>query len=405
MRERLLTVLLALGALVLFYFLIFPKPQRPPAARGLPVSTDGRPEGYLSIWRWLGREHIPRVSLRYRYGRLPHRLAKPTGNLLIITLPQRVPMQAEELDTLRTWIARGNTVLIAAALDDTPLWAADTDDPVMMNDLKRLTGLKFLPTHASTPLSSPAVDHLYIRPRGAHPLLSGVRRIVAPLPPASRSWRAYPTRGRLTLELAARRPGGLPVLWLERFGRGQIILSALAGPFCNAGLAIAGNARLLANIVSWSRSPGGAVVFDDAHEGLSAFYDAWAFFADPRLHATLIWIVLLWLIFVVGSQPLRPGPRAWQPPDESAYIEGSARYLAAVVEPGQAARRLIEDFLGELPGSPDRGAARRWLASQAGIAGADRTALNSCDERCRAGRRVNLTRLHSLLARLRRNLI
>lgn len=404
MRERLLTLGLGIGALILFYALIFPKPHTPAPAQGLPLSTDARPEGYLAIWRWLGTEHIPRVSLRYRYARLPGLLPRPTGNLLIVTLPQRVPMQATERGALRAWVARGNTLLIAAALDDEPLWAADTDDPVMIQDLERLAGLKFLPARAVSLLRSLGTRGLDLRPLGTQPLLEGVKQINAPLTLPSRAWRAHLTYGQLPLQLAVRSDDGLPALWLEHLGLGQIILCAAASPFSNAGMAHPGNARFLANIIAWSRGPGGAVVFDDAHEGLTAFYDARAFFADPRLHATLGWIVILWLIFVVGSIPLRVRQPLWQPLDESAYIEGSARYLAAVVEPGEAARRMIEDFLGELTGhAGDPGAAAwRRLETEPGVSGAERAALRAWYARAHAGRRVSLTRLQNLLAQLRK---
>ncbi len=406
MRERLLTLGLGIGALILFYALIFPKPHSPAPARGLPLSTDARPEGYLAIWRWLGAQHVPRVSLRYRYGRLPGLLPRPTGNLLIVTLPQRVPMQANERSALRAWVARGNTLLIAAALNDEPLWAADTDDPVMIQDIDRLAGLKFLPSRSVSLLRSLGARSLELRPLGAHPLLAGVKQIEAPLTLPSRAWRGHLTYRQLPLQLAVRGDDGIPAIWLERLGLGQIILCAAASPFSNAGMALPGNARFLANIIAWSRGPGGAVVFDDAHEGLTAFYDARAFFADPRVHATLGWIVILWLIFVVGSIPLRSKQPLWQPLDESAYIEGSARYLAAVVEPGEAARRMIEDFLGELTGrSGDSGAdAWRRLEADPGVSGAERAALRTCYARARAGKRVSLTRLQNLLAQLRRSL-
>src|SRR5581483_2723245 len=135
--------------------------------------------------------------------------------------------------------------------------------------------------------------------------------------------------------------------------------------------------RLLANIVAWSRGPRGAVIFDDAHQGLTAYYDANAFFIDPRLHHTLGWLLLLWLAFVLGSQPLRALRREWQPIDESAYVEAAARYLAAVVHPAEAGQALIEDFLGSLrarlrsaaaadsaPGASGE-AIWPWLAAQA----------------------------------------
>ena len=114
-----------------------------------------------------------------------------------------------------------------------------------------------------------------------------------------------------------------------------VILAAAASPFSNAGMVWRGNARFLANVLAWSRSPRGAVIFDDAHQGLTAFYDAAAFFAGQRLHATLLWLVLLWLVFVSGSQPMRIRPLHWRASGEMAYSEGSARYLAAVGRPAE----------------------------------------------------------------------
>ncbi len=410
MRERLLTLLFAAGALALFYVLFFPKPHLRPTALGLPLSTDARPEGYLAIWRWLAREHIPRLSLRHRYGRLLS-LSPSKGNLLIITLPQRLPAHQIERTRLLRWVARGNTLLIAAALDDEPAWAPGMDDAAMMRFLESAAGLTFTPASASTLLRSITASRLDIRPQGAQPLLAGVGRITALLPLPSRSWHAHLRNGGfpagvagLPLQLAARSDNGTPALWLERLGSGQIILSAVASPFSNAGLTFPGNARLLSNIIAWSRGPSGAVVFDDAHEGLAAFYDARAFFADPRLHATLAWIVGLWLILVVGVRPLRARSPGWRPLDETAYVEGSARYLAAVVDPGEAAQRMIEDFFRDLPGRPPQSAADgwQWLEARRSIASADREALRTCYERARAGRRVNLVRLQNLLAQLRK---
>ncbi len=410
MRERLLTLLFAAGALALFYVLFFPKPQHRTAAQGLPLSTDARPEGYLAIWRWLGREHIPRLSLRHRYGRLLS-LSPSKGNLLIITLPQRLPAHQIERTRLLRWVARGNTLLIAAALDDEPLWAPGMDDAAMIRFLESAASLKFTPAPAATLLHSITASRLEIRPKGAQPLLAGVGRITAFLPLPSRAWHAHLRHAGfpagdadLPLQLAARSDNGAPALWLERLGAGQIILSAVASPFSNAGLTLPGNARLLSNIIAWSRGPGGAVVFDDAHEGLAAFYDARTFFADPRLHATLAWIVGLWLIFVVGVRPLRATSPGRQPLDEAAYVEGSARYLAAVVDPGETAQRMIEDFLRDLPGHPPHCAADawQWLETQRNIAGSDREVLRTCYERARAGRRVNLVRLQNLLAQLRK---
>jgi len=413
MKDRWVTLALAAGALGLFYVLFFPKPQPPGLAPedGSPLSTDSRPDGYLALWQWLGKEHIGRLSLRWQYDHLAGLLAR-SGNVLLVTMPQRIATRTAELNALEDWVAHGNTLVIMAALDDLPGWAIAASDPLMTERLARLTGLRLQTAPSSkSVLPSLAAEGLQIRPRGEFPLLEDVRRISTRT--LSRNWRASIARGRLPLELAARSDNNDPVIWLERRGAGQVILCAVATPFSNAGVLRDDNATLLANMIAWSRGPGGAVVFDDAHQGLTAYYDAKAFFADPRLHATLGWIVLLWLAFVLGSQPLRARRHEWQPLDETAYVEAAARYLAAVVRPADAAQRLTEEFLDwlrarlRLDASRSRNARQaiwQWLEAQPAVSPAEWRELQARYASACAGERVDLTRLQNLLAQLRENL-
>lgn len=419
MRERLVVLALAAGALGLFYALFFPKPPggTTVARTGGPLSNDERADGYLAVWRWLEKERIPAVSLRYRYDHLTALATAPTGNLLLVTMPQRVATRTAELAALDGWIRRGNSLLIMAALDDEPGWALDTSDPLLRQRLRTLTGLDFKAATGARALAKALVaDRLSIQPRGYQPLVAGVASVTARIPWPARSWHAEPGGELLPLELAKRADNGDPAIWLERRGAGQVILMAVASPFSNAGITLGDNARLLANIVSWSRGPRGSVIFDDTHQGLTAYYDANAFFVDPRLHHTLGWLLLLWLAFVLGSQPMRALPCGWRPVDESAYVEAAARYLAAVVPPAEAAQRLIEDFLDSLrprlhsaaAADPADGASTEaiwpWLAAQAGVSAAQHRELQATYARACAGERVNLTRLQNLLAQLRRNL-
>ena len=413
MKERGITLLLAVGALAAFYALFFPKPQTQPLVAAVPLSTDKGPDGYWALWRWLDEERIPKASLRLQYDRLSGLLERPTGNLLLVTMPQRVATRTAEAAALEQWVARGNTLLIVAALEDDPAWAITTADPLMMERLQRITGLEFTARRdRKSAVQALAAGGIDVHPLGDFPLLRNVRHL-ATLTYLSRSWTTSTVAGRLPLELAARSDDGDPVVWLERRGAGQIILCAVASPFSNAGVLRDDNAQLLANIVAWSRGPGGAVVFDDAHQGLTAYYDAKAFFADSRLHGTLGWIVLLWLAFVLGPQPLLARRREWQPLDETVYVEAGARYIAAVVRPADAAQRLVEDFLDWLrtrlrlessdPGAAT-GAAWRWLEAQATVSAAQRQTLQDWYSRACAGERIDLTRLQNLLAQLRRQL-
>lgn len=415
MRERLGVLLLAAAALGLFYVLFFPKPQASTPDTAYPLSTESRPAGYLAAWRWLAREHVPEASLRERYDRLPALTGRPTGNLLLMTLPQRDPAHAAELGPLTRWVEAGNTLLIMAALEDTPLWAF-SDDTHLGELVEQLTGLRFKTGFGALfrdrDLAALGRNRLDIQPRGAHALLAGVRHVTAvtDLPLRNVQLDGGVGGDRLPLEIASRTDSRETTLWLVRRGAGQIILSAVASPFSNGAVALDDNARLLSNIIAWSLGRGGTVVFDDSHQGLTAYYDGQAFFADPRLHRTLAWLVLLWLAFVLGALPLRIIRRAWEPLDEAAYIEGSARYFAAVVPPAEAAQQLIERFLKGLqapmvddPGAAGGRPAPLWERFDAHprVTQRQRRELRTLYERACAGKRINLTRLQSLLSTLR----
>jgi hypothetical protein len=414
MRERLVALGLAAAALGLFYVLFFTRPQTD-EAEALPLSTESRPAGYLAIWQWLTTLHVPAASLRYRYDRLPGLLPRPTGNVLLMTLPQQEPAHAGELVRLQRWVEAGNTLLIMAALDDTPGWALGVEavDPVSPETLEQLTGLRFrgglaAMFRARRDLEALTRHRLDIQPRGEQALVAGVRHITAlsDLPLGSAELQSQ--GDVLPLELASRSDNRTTTLWLLRRGAGQILLSSVASPFSNAAVALDDNARLLSNIIAWCRGDGGTVVFDDAHQGATAYYDGKAFFADPRLHRTIGWILLLWLAFVLGALPLRAVRRSWEPLDETAYMEGSARYFAAVVPPGEAAQRLIERFLEAMRAAvPDQQElaqrATLWARFDAHprVTERQRRDLHTFYEKACAGEHVNLTRLQGLLSQLR----
>jgi hypothetical protein len=418
MKPRLVTLALALAAFGLFYALLFPKPIAILEPTSLPLSTDGGEDGLLAAWRWLQAEAIPVLSLRNRYDHLGSMAIGGTGagNVLISLMPQRLAARAEEWQPLTRWIEQGNTLLVMAALDDTPRWTLGSESSFVAQ-LQRATRMTFAVKSAqsSKPSSTQQVEDslnallgptvIPIIPRGAHALLSEVRnlRAVSDLP-ASR-WRAEPLDGSTPLTLAQRADNYDPVLWLMRQGEGQVIVFAVASPFANREIALANNARLLSNIIGWSRAPQGKVLFDDAHQGLVDFYDPQAFFHDPRLHRTLAWSVLLWLAFVLGPIRLASAYSAWRPVDESALIDASGRFFSVAVAPHEAARRLFENFFDQLRrllGLPENGEPLwGWLDTQAGFSSSERTQLQSMFARVYAGERVDLTRLHNLLCELR----
>jgi hypothetical protein len=403
-----------IGALALFYALFLPKPASPGSSAAPPLSTESGPEGLAGASQWLRLEHIAVVSLRSRYGQLDTHGGAGTGNVLIASLPQQVAMSRAEEAALAAWVERGNTLLVLAALDDTPRWARG-DGPQLLADLMRMTHFAFsvrAPTRAETLRSLAGPTTQLIEPRGRHPLLAGVQRVqdVSQLP-ASR-WIGTPAVGATALAIAERQVSGTQqrdaVMWVAPRRAGQQIVCAFAAAFSNAQINQADNARLFANIIAWSRAPAGRVIFDDAHQGLVDFYDPQAFFADPRLHATLWWILGVWLVWVLGSQVLRSRQVPWRPVDETALIDASGRFFSARVSAQQAARALLKNFFDEihrrLRQAQDGTPAWEWLAAQPRVTAAALAQLRNCEARAAAGKRMSLARLHNLLVRLRRSI-
>jgi hypothetical protein len=126
MRERGITLLLALGALAAFYGLwLRPAPSLDPDADAArPTSAERRGNGYAGLYEWLQRSGVGVRSWRERYTALDELDVSPRGNLLILTLPGVEVFNSDEFAALDAWVRRGNTLLINAALLDQPSWAA-----------------------------------------------------------------------------------------------------------------------------------------------------------------------------------------------------------------------------------------------------------------------------------------
>jgi hypothetical protein len=201
---------------------------------------------------------------------------------------------------------------------------------------------------------------------------------------------------------------GEPAIWVRRQGAGQVITFAVASIFSNELIGEQDNARLLSNIIAWSRSPSGVVIFDDAHQGSVSYYDAKAFFADPRLHRTVGWIVLLWFVFVLGVQHLRRRNSDWNPADVTAFIGTSGEFFAATLTPAAAGARLLANFFNpirrRLALREDGTPVWDWLSAQAGVSANELSELRRLQDRIRSGRRVDLIRLQNLLSGLQGNL-
>ena len=446
MKDRLLTFALALGALVSFYALLMPKPAAPQERVTRPITIEKGPNGYLAMKRWLDAEGAKPISLRERYGRLPKLTsAAPTGNLLISTTPQLHPLRASEVAPLRDWISAGNTLLVVAGLSDTPDWSmGEGIDEQFMDHMYSMTGLHFAQAQPDDdgkgddkveatpapvdpqkqaadqkkkPRKAPPIAAALVAqkleqplrfeavPNGSHPLLEGVKSISALSEYPTLQWRARSDEADLILELTRNAESEAPALWLLRFGDGQVIVSAYGSIFTNKLLGKADNARLLANIVKWSRQPGGEVLIDDAHQGLVAFYDAQAFFGDPRLHRSLGWLLGLWLVFILGPQRLRAAASGWHSVDVTSFVRASGGFMARVLRPSVAGQQLFANFFNDVRrrvGLPVNGApVWDWMNANRALPAADMDRLRELHGKVLRGRRVDLPVLQTLLVQAR----
>jgi hypothetical protein len=414
-KERLVSLGLAACALALFWILMFPKPPSGSSAPR-PLSTGADGEGYAAASRWLAAAGVARLDLHQRFDHLKDRAssAQPSGNLLITTLPYDAVAQPAELSALDAWVAQGNTVLVLAALDDTPLWSAVTG--TFIPQLQAMTGIAFtareepnteLLARARAGLRAaltPAGRAVELHASGRFGLLEGVRHLATLSPLPSTQWQAKATDSSPVLELARRADTADPVLWLKADGNGAIIVSAYASLFSNDVIGQADNARLLSNLIAWSLQPGGRVIFDDAHQGALDEYDPQKFFADPRLHSTLLWVVVLWLAWVVAAQPLRAAAPNAGAMDESAMLRVTAGFFASVLRPVTSAQWLLDEFFdrlcrrhGLLHGA---GPPWDWLQSHAGIRSGLLDELRDLYSRSHAGERVSLVRLQRIISQI-----
>lgn len=447
MKDRLLTLALAFGAFAAFYVLMAPKMQPPQERPTRPLSIEEGPNGYLALTRWLAAEQVPVLSLRERYGRLDELegLETSSGNLLLSTTPHLYPPRDSEVWPLQEWIMDGNTLLVVAGLSDTPDWSMGEGlDSDFMANMQSMTELRFeqvpdvkpptpaAPSPAPAPLagqpangpppakppaptiqkSMAAASKLHepkrfeMKPAGSHPLLDGVATVGALSEFPSAKWRAWLREsGSAVVELAHDPVSGAPVLWLLPWGEGQVIVSAYGSIFTNKMLGGDDNAQLLANIVRWSVRGRGKVVIDDAHQGLVAFYDPTAFFSDRRLHLTLWWLAGLWLVFVLGSQRLRPAASKWNPVDITSFVRATGGFMARVLQPAAVGQQMFANFFNDTRrriGLPLNGApVWDWLSAHAAVSPHEIERLRDLHVRAAQGRRVDLSQLHNLLVQLR----
>jgi hypothetical protein len=447
MRDRVTTFGCALGALFLFGTLLFRGDTLAARHAALPTSIERADNGLLGAASWLRGEGVRTLSLRERFVALPrHRELAASGNLLIVSLPADASYRTDEFVALDRWVRAGNTLLVLAALRDRPGWAQFPF--VMSNDLQQLTDLTLSPeplagdTSAQPRPRVPVAGHGAGAERGAdtqhhrageperlvqltaeltspelstlvpnrpHPYFTAVARAVAVSDYAPLRYNVAIPREGFALSLAHESSSRADAFWIRTLGSGTVIVSGFGSLFSNRALGSADNARLLANVVGASVAADGTVVFDDEHQGLTDAYDPARFFRDRRLYATLAVIVAVWFTWVLGGTRLRMPQRRAAAPREAELVRTTGLFLARVLRPAAAARRMFVQFLARVSSAAGRSAADPaaiwdWLENHPRLTRADVRELRAWQAAASADQRVSLLRLHNLMVRAERQL-
>ena len=432
MRERLTTLACALGALLLIGTLLLRGDTLAVRRAAPPTTLERSDNGLLGATTWLQSEGVRTLALRERFGALLQQARLPrSGNLFIVSLPVVTGFTSAEALAIDRWVREGNTLLVLAALRDRPGWAQYPF--VMNNDLLLLTDLSFAPTaeqhgerspaqrpaaaapadrrerltRLATELESPELGTLV--PNRAHPFFSGVTRAEALSDYAPLGNSVTIPRDGFVLSLAHEKSSAEDAFWVRPLGEGTIIVSGFSSLFSNRALGRADNARLLANLVGASVAADGVVVFDDEHQGLSDSYDPRRFYRDRRLYGTLAVIAVVWLSWVLGATQLHTPFARSGAPREAELVRTTGLYLARVLRPAAAARRLLEQFLQRVAtatGAGDAEPARlwEWLENHPRLPRGNVQQLREWYVAAGANRDVPLIRLHNLVRHTERQL-
>jgi hypothetical protein len=200
------------------------------------------------------------------------------------------------------------------------------------------------------------------------------------------------------LSLAHEQRTGDGVLWTRLSGKGRVMVSGLGSVLTNRALGLADNGRLLANIVAATVAPGGAVLFDDMHQGLGAAYDPAKFYSDARLYETVGILVAVWLVWVLGSTRLRWSVTQASVPREAELVQVTGKFFARVLTSDAAARGLFAHFFRRIGSSWQR------LDELDRVSHVELQQLKDWYAAAHAARRVPLLRLRRLMLKIERQL-
>lgn len=371
MKDRLITLLGAVIAFYILFRLLFPQVSFDQKNISFPTSEDRGKYGLAGLYHWLDTQHVPVYSLRKRYDTLfRNPQLSERNNLLIISLPLRMDAQVKELRQLQTWIKNGNTALLLVSMSDWPQWAnrlmGGSVSQLLNNFDLRMSHAPDNDKHedAGTPVNKaedaaarfdkllhPTKQTRDLIPASQHPLTMGIHAVQATwLSSEGIKWHLEgQDQAHSSLILLRDQADASPALWLSFYGDGKLLITRHSDLFGNVSLGLADNARLFSNIVQQLLGKHGKVIFDDMHQGLSVIYDPDAFFHDPRLHHTLLFLLALWIVYVMGHSNRFGQVRTKKPMLQlREHVQAIGNLFARRLHPSAVALRYAQHFFNEV---------------------------------------------------------
>jgi hypothetical protein len=375
MRDALITLAGASLSLFLLVSVMSPGTEQQSVSR--PTTEDTGRHGLKAVHSWLQESGVNSHSLRKPFARIDQEPIPATGNMMIISLPLSREALDSEWQALHQWVSDGNSVMLLASLYHVPQWSDRLGwirEDQVVEAVGRLSAEEFVlrredieaqesefslgAMQDSIRAFKPAPYRLY--PALKHSLFEQVYELESVHTPGAYRyrdenggeqhafWSIDSDAARLALRVMYGESRDMTAMWLLPVGEGWIYLSAFPGLFSNSLLKQQDNARWFDNLLSHAVADGAFVVFDDYHFGLSDLYDPEAFFADRRLHNSLLFIGVFWLVYALGRSPrLAPVRNPAARPASTDFIEAMAGFFTRRIRSRTIARelatRLLED--------------------------------------------------------------
>lgn len=411
MNDRLITAAGLIIALWLAFSLMMPGENR--EALSVPTTEDKGADGYAALFRWLNASGVPVTSWRRTWVDLADSAdLAPSGNILFTTVGHLRNPDEEAIDAIRDWVDAGNTLLIAATLNDTPPWLATrSNSPV--SAIESIAGITVESMtdedgEAIEVDANPRGEPLNIAPVADHPLMTGIVSLQHVTVESTEFWRPVTQDTDLVLMKAAiDQRTGAAVIWERLMGSGSIIVIGSGTLLSNRMLGVSDNAKVVTNLIAYRLSSDGTWIFDDRHQGLVSTYDAESFLTDSRFGYTLLFIFAGWFTYMLGStnrlMPPRERPVA---PHQIDFVRATGGLMARKLKPADVADQLLEQWAKELNlAGEDPSHAQLWtrLKATPTLDASHLDALQLAHNRIRKGKEKSLVRFFNLLYHARKS--